>query len=174
MIMPEFKTDIDQVREALEDWVHTYAPELSDESCVAKSRNRIARDGTIGYISRVIALLSGKVLVDREAIKNYIKYYLPIANGDGLRGFYTLPISDEDVENELTYFENVELRRSRQTIEVPDGIENPTIVDRDRLKEEYRMNIAQYHAPSNHKNRSFENFLAYLRREGEDNAAKKI
>lgn len=36
---------------ALNDWVHTYAPELCDASAVKATNERIAQDGTLGYIA---------------------------------------------------------------------------------------------------------------------------
>ncbi len=36
---------------ALDDWLHQYAPEWCGHECVAESRKRVGRVGTIGYIA---------------------------------------------------------------------------------------------------------------------------
>jgi hypothetical protein len=36
---------------ALDDWLHIFAPELSDEGVVTESYERVADLGTIGYIA---------------------------------------------------------------------------------------------------------------------------
>lgn len=60
---------LERSRMAIDDWLHSYAPEFCDEDSVAQTRSRISEKGTIGYISDVQKQNYETLSADEEAGK---------------------------------------------------------------------------------------------------------
>lgn len=60
---------LERSRLAIDDWLHSYAPEFCDEDSVAQTRSRISEKGTIGYIADVQKQNHETLSADGEAGK---------------------------------------------------------------------------------------------------------
>ena len=55
---------LERAETALNDWIHTYAPEMCDQEHVDATMKRIAQCGTLAYIA--------KVLMDVRAARKFL------------------------------------------------------------------------------------------------------
>lgn len=60
---------LERSRMAIDDWLHSYAPEFCDEDSVAQTRSRISEKGTLGYIADVQKQNHETLSADEEIAK---------------------------------------------------------------------------------------------------------
>jgi hypothetical protein len=67
----ELVNTLDEVRIALNDWVHTYAPELCNQEEVAATGERLSDNGTLYYIARMSEKVSCEIKRLKEKHHDY-------------------------------------------------------------------------------------------------------